>query len=148
MTRPLLFPLRVVVPVLVAVLIACSGGDSSPEIDIEVVLTSQDSILYQAGSEKQSVYGWNRLTGTAEVGGEEAQVELLGSVDYLEGSGEFFGFVTVSFADGSSFGVRITDGRTEAATDTSNATFQSGLEIIDGSGRYAGASGDGEFEGV
>jgi hypothetical protein len=132
---------------LVVLLAACSSDNGRTPLDINVTLTSQETVLHQAGMEDEVIYGWNRLTGAAEVEGEEAQVELLGSVDYREGSGTFSGFVTVTFGDGSAFGVRLTDGRTEAATDTTNARFESGLDVVNGSGRYAGVSGDGEFDG-
>jgi hypothetical protein len=65
----------------------------------------------------------------------------------VNGSGEFFGFVTVNFPDGSSLGLRLTEGRTEAATDTTNATFTSPLRVMGGTGRYADVEGTGEFEG-
>ncbi len=128
--------------------LACSDDDSSVElIEVSVQLTSQDSTLYQVGPANQTVYGWNRLTGTAQVGGESADVELLGSVDYFDGSGDFFGFVTITFADGSRLGLRLTEGNAQAATDTTNATFASGLDVLGGTGKYLDATGDGSFDG-
>ena len=87
------------------------------------IFLNEISTLYQVGPANQTVYGWNRLTCTTRVGGETVDVELLGSVDYVNGSGDFFGFVTITFADGSSLGVRLTEGHAEAATDTTDATF-------------------------
>ena len=128
--------------------VACSDDDtSSSTLEVSVQLTSQDSTLHLVGPDDQTVYGWNLLTGKSQVNGESADVELLGNVDYLNGSGDFFGFVTITFADGSSLGLRMTDGHAEAATDTTNATFTSGLNLLGGTGRYLEATGIGSFDG-
>ena len=129
-------------------LAACSD-ESTPDdvVEFNVLLTSQERVLYEVGPAAETVYGWNRLTGPAEVDGRAATVELLGSVDYVNGSGEFFGFVTVVFEDGSSLGLRLTDGRTTAATDAANAKFTSPMRLMGGTGQYADVEGTGEFEG-
>jgi hypothetical protein len=100
-----------------------------------------------AGTDNSVVYGWNRLTGTATVNGQPVGVEFLASVDYTKGSGPFSGFVTFSFADGSTLGMAI-QGVTQASADTTNATFTATLGSVGGTGRYLAATATGTFVGT
>jgi hypothetical protein len=128
------------------------GSDSSDEttsatrVEISAPLTSADSRLSTVNTNDSTTYGWNLLDGTAEVDGAAVQVEMLGNVNYVAGSGEFFGFVTFTFGDDSTLATRM-QGEAVAATDTSNASFSSTLTIIGGTGAYTDATGDGTFTG-
>lgn len=128
---------------------ACSGGDdaSAAAMQIDVVIASQEQMLYEVGAGGESVYGWNRLVGEGELDGEPVTVEMLGNVDYVDGGGHFFGFVTITFADGSIVGLRMEDGDATPASDEGGATFASELAVIDGTGAYEGVTGSGTFEG-
>ena len=116
-------------------------------VEIATQLTSQQRTLHTVGANAENVYGWNQLTGTAEVDGATVGIEMLANVNYLKGSGEFFGFVTLTFADGATVGVQMNSGRTTAATEPINASFTSPLTVINGTGRYAGVTGTGGFSG-
>lgn len=71
---------------------------------------------------------------------------MLGSVNYKSGDGPFSGFITFTFADGSTLGVAM-QGATKASADTKNASFISTLGVIGGTGRFADVSGVGTFVG-
>jgi hypothetical protein len=109
-------------------------------------ITSAATMLHQAGSDNEVVYGWNRLVGQTTVNGEAAQVELLGNVAYDRGSGPIFGFVTLTFADGSTLGMQM-NGEGKANADTTKATFQAKLTVLGGTGRYLHVTGSGSWSG-
>ena len=109
-------------------------------------LESQDRKLFTMGADGSVVFGWNHLTGTATLNGETVGVEMLGNVSYQKGSGPFFGFVTYTFADGSSLGVQM-QGLAAAAADASSTTFAATLGVISGTGKYATMTGTGTFTG-
>jgi hypothetical protein len=134
---------------LTSLVTACSKSeaDTAP-LEVDVQLTSQERVLHQAGASNEVVYGWNRLTGKTEIEGSETDVEMLGNVDYLQGNGDFFGFVTLTFADGSTLGLRMENGHARAATDTTDATFSSDLKVVGGTGKYSEVSGSGKFSGA
>jgi hypothetical protein len=133
------------------VLTGCGAGSSdettsATRVEISAPLTSADSRLATVNTDDSTTYGWNLLDGTAEVDGSAVQVEMLGNVNYVAGSGEFFGFITFTFDDDSTLATRM-QGEAVAATDTSNASFTSTLAIIGGTGAYTDATGDGTFTG-
>jgi quercetin dioxygenase-like cupin family protein len=109
-------------------------------------LDSQSRNLHTMGADGSVTYGWNQLVGTATVDGQPVGVELLGNVSYVKGGGPIFGFITYTFADGSTLGVQMQG----AATTTSNGdetTFAATLGVLGGTGRYAAATGTGIFNG-
>ena len=130
------------------VLTGCSDAAATPDLSVSVQLTSQNRYLHKVGVDEEKIYGWNQLIGTTQVGDEVVQVELLGEVDYVNGSGTFAGFLTFTFPDQSMLGMRMSAGKAVAATDTTEASFSSNLEVIDGTGRYLGAKGKGTFTGT
>ena len=73
-------------------------------------------------------------------------VSMLANVDYVNGSGSFFGFVTFTFSDGSTMGTRM-QGLAIAAADGSVTTFSSTLGVVGGTGRYVNTTGSGTFVG-
>lgn len=131
-----------------SLLVACSDDAAAPDLSVSVQLTSQNRYLHKVGVDEEKIYGWNQLIGTTQVGDEVVQVELLGEVDYVNGSGTFAGFLTFTFPDQSMLGMRMSAGKAVAATDTTEASFSSNLEVIDGTGRYLGAKGKGTFTGT
>jgi hypothetical protein len=90
--------------------------------------------------------GWNRLVGPTTVNGVAASVELLASVDYVNGSGEFFGFVTLTLDDDSMLTMRMT-GHAVKDGATGDTHFTSDLRVIGGTGVYTNAKGSGGFVG-
>lgn len=129
-------------------LASCSDDAPAADLAVTVQLTSQNRVLHKVGVDDEKIYGWNQLTGTTQVGTEVVSVEMLGEVDYVNGSGSFAGFVTFTFPDQSTLATRMTGGKAVAATDTTEATFSATLEVIDGTGRYLGAKGKGTFTGT
>ena len=130
-----------------------SCGDA-PEVPagahvITVQLTSQDKVIHAVGPNESKIYGANHLTGEGTLdGGETVQVEMLATVNYVNGSGAFDGVITFTFTDGSTLGVVMRNGVAAAATDTTDATFRSSLSVIGGTGTFEQASGSGSFEGA
>jgi hypothetical protein len=94
-------------------------------------------------------YGWNDLRGPTRWGRSTADMRFLGSVDYVDGTGPFGGFVTVTRADGVSIAFSVTGWATSPAKQkgTANARFRGTLTIIGGTGPYAGAKGTGTMAG-
>lgn len=129
-------------------LVACDDADARmTTVVIDVDLTSADRNLQKVGPNEQSVYGWNHLVGTGTADGEPVEVEMLGEVDYTNGGGDFAGFITFTFADGSKVGVAMVDGKATAKSDTSNARFSALLRVIGGTGNEVSTTGRGTFTG-
>lgn len=151
-TRPFARTLAVFVAVGAAsALAACGDAPVTPEGAqvVTVQLTSQDKVLHTVGPDDSKIYGSNHLTGEGAVdGGDAVQVEMLATVNYTNGSGDFGGVITFTFDDGSTLGVLMEDGAAVAATDTTEATFHSNLRVIGGSGALVDAHGTGTFVGT
>ena len=113
---------------------------------ISADLESQSRTLHTVGADGSATYGWNQLVGTATVDGQPVGVELLGNVNYVKGSGPIFGFVTCTFADGSTLGVQF-QGSATATENGDQTTFAATLGVLGGTGRYASATGTGIFTG-
>jgi len=154
MTRSKLIAVLAMVAVAVG-LVAC--GDDGPDLTtptatVTVTLRSAENRLSTVGPQDRVVYGWNLLVGTGE--GREAagssnvpvEVEMLGNVAYLDGNGEFFGFVTFVFDDGDSVATRMI-GEARSQPDTSDAVFEADLEVLGGTGRFDTVTGTGTFTG-
>ena len=127
---------------------ATAGPASSTTTTIEFTATldSQQRVLQQVGRGGVKTYGWNELTGTASTDSGDVQIQLLGNVDYVDGSGPFFGFVTLRFASLSTLGLRIVDGRARVRDDGSTA-LRSRLRVIGGNAAMTGAKGTGTMTG-
>ncbi len=120
------------------------------ELAWDVSLSSQQRILQQVGPGGELNYGWNQLVGPSELDGQAIQVEMLGNVDYQQGSGPFFGFVTLTWPSGDVLGFRM-DGQASqppGAQGSSDSSFTAELTVIGGTGAYQGATGGrGTFTG-
>jgi mannose-6-phosphate isomerase-like protein (cupin superfamily) len=121
-----------------------SAAEGTP-LTLTADLTSAMTQLTTVGPDASATYGWNRLTGTATDATGPVQVEMLGNVAYREGAGPFFGFVTFTFSDGSVLGTQMQGVATKDANGITQ--FASTLGVIDGTGRYLGATGSGTFTG-
>lgn len=152
-------PARILSTVLVVLAVAAgpaaattggrSGSGSTPStqtITFTVTLTSQQTVLEQLGAGGEITYGWNELTGTAPSASGDIGVTLLGNVEYADGVGPFFGFMTLKFASLSTVGTRLTG---KATKDSSGVThFRAKMRIIGGSAALIGAKGAGSFTGI
>jgi quercetin dioxygenase-like cupin family protein len=121
-------------------------GATGTPLHVTADLDSQSRNLHTAGADGSVTYGWNQLVGTATVDGQPVGVELLGNVSYVKGSGPIFGFVTYTFADGSTLGVQF-QGSGVASSNGDETTFAATLGVVGGTGRYASATGTGIFTG-
>ena len=115
-------------------------------LEISADLESQSRTLHTVGADGSVTYGWNQLVGTATVDGQPVGVELLGNVSYVKGSGPIFGFVTYTFADGSTLGVQF-QGAATATANGDETSFAATLGVLGGTGHYATATGTGIFTG-
>lgn len=119
-------------------------GVEGDALHVEADLTSQARTLREVGDDGAAVYGWNHLVGT---GADEVGVEILGAVNYRSGNGPFNGFATVTDPDGSTLAMYM-QGVTVASDDGTNAVFTATMNVIAGTGTYAGATGVGTFTGT
>ena len=120
------------------------GGDTT-RIKLTVKLSSQQTILEQVGRGGDITYGWNQLTGTAATDSGDVDVQLLGNVEYLNGSGRFFGSLTLELASLSTLGLDV-EGRAKLRDDGSTR-LESKLRVIGGSAAMTGARGKGTMNG-
>ncbi len=126
--------------------LAACNNDSGEELTWSAEITSVDQFLHQANSDDSALYGWNRIVGETEIDGETVEVEMLGTVDYVDGNGPFRGFITLTFPGGDTLALS-QDGEAEAEPDTTRADLSADLDVIGGTGRYLDATGDGQWEG-
>jgi hypothetical protein len=92
-------------------------------------------------------YGRNHLRGRTTWNNRHANIDFLAIVEYVNGSGPFYGVVTVTRADGSSI-VFSANGRSiSAGVGTTDARFTGQATVLGGSGAFAGATGTGTMTG-
>jgi hypothetical protein len=125
---------------------SAQGSGQASNIAVSVTLSSKQTALTQVGKGGDVTYGWNQLAGSAATASGTTQVEILGNVDYLGGSGRFFGFVTLKFASLSTLGF-LMEGRATKQPDGSTR-LKATLKVIDGSAAFTGAKGAGSFSGT
>ncbi|CAB4700392.1 unannotated protein [freshwater metagenome] len=116
-------------------------GPTAQTVNVE--MPSVAKTLYKVGKDGTVTYGANQLVGSATVLGQPATVEILGSVNYINGSGPFTGFLTVTWADASSIGFSILGTATQG-TDGSSKIVSS-MDYIGGSGTYVDTQVQGKF---
>lgn len=146
---------RRIVATLAAVSLVALGGlvgapaqaAKSKNLVFNVDLTSSGTTLETLPGE--ITYGWNDLRGPTRWGKKDAALRFLGSVDYVNGTGPFGGFVTVTRADGVKLAFSVSGWATTPADQegTANATFRGTVTVIGGTGPYAKATGTGTMEG-
>ena len=112
-------------------------------LQLKAPLSSASKNLHSVGTATQ--YGWNQLVGTSTNYGESIGVEILGNVAYTNGAGPFFGFVTYTWPDGSTIGVRMSGRAVPGAHGTTS--FSAPLNVLGGTGRYGAVKGTGLFTG-
>ncbi|MBV9412947.1 MAG: cupin domain-containing protein [Acidimicrobiia bacterium] len=120
-------------------------GTTGTVLHLATALASQSRTLLNAGPKGSITYGWNRLTGNANLDGKPVAVEMLGNVNYTAGNGPFFGFITFTFNDKSTLAVSMQGLATQAPDGSS--TVAATLGIFGGTGRYENAAGTGTFTG-
>ena len=145
---------RLLTALLATALVALVGLAGAPaqaakakNLVFNVDLTSSGTTLETLPGE--ITYGWNDLRGPTRWGKKDAALRFLGSVDYVNGTGPFGGFVTVTRADGVKLAFSVSGWATTPADQegTANATFRGTVTVIGGTGPYARATGTGTMEG-
>ena len=126
--------------------IAVASAESGVQLRAEMSLSSDFSVLQKVGPDETQTYGWNRLVGTTTSNLGEFDVEMLGNVNYENGNGPFFGFVTLTDTNGDMLSLQM-DG-SAAVGDDGVTKLSSKLTVIGGTGVYISASGSGSFTGV
>lgn len=106
-------------------------------------LLSEFSDLNTIGPDDERVFGWNLLVGPSTFQGEPVEVRLQGSVEYVNGSGPFGGFLRIVAEDGSQLALQVNG----QATKTEATTFDGRMDFIGASGRYADLIAAGRFTG-
>ncbi len=94
-----------------------------------------------------NMVGINDLTGTTTISGATVKVEVLASVDYLNGSGPFAGSMTLTYPDGSLLTFRQPGFATFDST-TQITTLKSQMTVVGGTGTAANAKGSGSYVGT
>jgi len=95
-------------------------------------------------------YGWNDLTGPTTWGKQQAAIHFQADVNYLNGAGQFSGYVTVTGANGTMLALRV-EGSTLPVPLNSGATethLAGSITVIGGTGTYANAKGIGTVVGT
>jgi hypothetical protein len=122
-----------------------AGGGGEPNLVYSVDLTSDSSNLKSLNSGTLTT-GWNHLVGTTIINGQNANVELLGSVAYTNGNGPFFGFLNVTLEDGSILTTHL-EGTAIRPLGSTVTTFKSEMQVLGGTGTYNDSTGTGSFVG-
>lgn len=116
------------------------------QLRAEMSLSSDFSVLQKVGADESETYGWNRLVGTTTTDLGDFDVVMLGNVDYENGSGPFFGFLTLTASNGDVLSMRM-DGSATLKDDGVTA-LSSDLSVIGGTGQFVNAGGSGSFTGA
>ena len=116
------------------------SGETATKVTLSTELTSVQTNLHQVGT--ATTYGANHLVGTTASG---VSVDMLANVNYVAGSGRFYGSVTFTTPSGASLGLTL-DGIAIKHADGSTS-FTAPLKVIGGSGSLLRVSGIGQFSG-
>ena len=146
--RRLVIPFTTVLAAITLMMAApTANATSAKTLTFEVDLTSQGTTLHNLPGD--IVYGWNHLAGSTTWGRRSAELEFLGSVNYVDGNGPFGGMVTVTKSNGAQLAFSVSGWATSPANQkgTANARFTGSLEVIGGAGAYDGATGTGTMSG-
>jgi len=101
-----------------------------------------DTTFYTVGQEQ---FGVGRLASTVDIDGEQVTFEVLVSLEYIDGSGPFTGFLSLFWPNGDAVVCRY-----EAVVvrdDAGDSRWSSMLHVIDGSGSLTGVTGVGTVSG-
>jgi len=151
MRRHSLVALALLAPLVASSLLVAGPAAAATKKPVTLTFTTT---LTSSGTTLESLpgghtYGWNNLSGSTTWGKQSAEISFLGDVDYVNGSGPFNGYVTITRADGVTLGTHI-DGNALAVPDGSAGTrtvFAGSVSVIQGTRAYRGASGIGTMTG-
>lgn len=131
---------------LVGAIAPAQAATRSERIELRTVFSSTGTTLQKLPG--GITYGWNHLVAGTKWGGQDATVDFLGDVSYVNGTGPFNGYITITRADGATLGLRVAGSALSlASAGTSDARFSGNVTVIGGDGPYAGATGIGTMTG-
>jgi hypothetical protein len=125
------------------------SGDASTtgtQLQATMSLSSDFSVLQRVGVNEIQTYGWNQLVGTTSSNLGVFDVVMLGNVNYTNGNGPFFGFITLTAQNGDVLSIQM-DGSARVEDDGVTKLLST-LTVLGGTGAYINARGSGEFIGV
>ena len=145
---------RLIITLAASALVALASLPGAPAQASKTRTLVFDVDLVSAGTTLESLpggvtYGWNDLQGPTRWGKSAARMRFLGSVDYVNGTGPFGGFVTITRSDGVQIALAVNGWSTspQDREGTANAKFRGTLTVIGGTGPYAKATGTGTMSG-
>lgn len=126
-----------------------SAQPTGTPVTFKTSVTSVRSYTNVVGKKNadQQTYGINVLEGTTRINDVLVKVRNLGTVDYVNGSGKFGGFVELVWSDGTILGMR-QDGTATFDEEKKSTSFEADLDVIEGSGTAAGTTGSGSWTGT
>jgi hypothetical protein len=101
-----------------------------------------DTTFYTVGQEQ---FGVGRLASIVDINGEQVTFEVLVSLEYIDGSGPFTGFLSLFWPNGDAVACRYEG--VVVRDDAGDSRWNSILHVIDGSGSLTGATGVGTVSG-
>lgn len=146
------------------VISGCSGGSATPAsssapmspspsasptgtpLEFDTTLVSTYSSMDDVGEKDAMKYGLNVLSGTTTIEDRSVRVKMSATLDNNDGSGTLGGFLTLSWSDGTTLGMRQTG--TVAEDSSKDASYEADLEVIGGSAEAKGTTGTGTLTGV
>ncbi len=124
-----------------------SPSQSGYPVEFKSTLRSVQSRVNEVGKSGNQTYGVNVLEGTTDIDGVNVKVRMLGTVDYTDKSGKIGGFLELIWRDGTVLGFRQSGTATFDAADK-KTTIEAALEVVNGSGKAIGTSGNGKLTGT
>jgi len=101
-----------------------------------------DTTFYTVGQEQ---FGVGRVASIVDIDGEQVTFEVLVSLEYIDGSGPFTGFLSLFWPNGDAVACRYK--AVVVRDDAGDSRWNSILHVIDGSGSLTGATGVGTVAG-
>jgi len=101
-----------------------------------------DTTFYTVGQEQ---FGVGRLASIVDIDGEQVTFEVLVSLEYIDGSGPFTGFLSLFWPNGDAVACRYEG--VVVRDDAGDSRWKSILHVINGSGSLTGATGVGKVSG-
>ena len=126
--------------------VSLSPTGTHRSITMHMTLTSKQTSVHTVGPTAKTKYGWNELVGGTTLEGQPAEVELQANIWYVDGTGPFGAFLTVTTIDGSVLGIQAS-GHATRRTGSPNTDFVALLTVMGGTKAYANASGSGSWSG-
>jgi len=123
-----------------------AGARKVTSLRAPVQATSAESKLIKVGPAGSKTYGWNRLVGPSKTNRGPMEMEMLGNVNYVNGNGRFFGFITLTNPGGDLLSMSM-NGVAKVLPD-GVTTLNAELTIIGGTGDYIEANGKGTMTGT